>query len=86
MEPWEPPAVKTAHVGAGDSREPPRLVIPNAAFFIAAEESQSSLQSRASEWLATDRRYANSFTASRNTFVCRSTSSASVCGDISAIL
>jgi len=29
---------------------------------------------------------ANSFTASRNTFVCRSTSSASVCGDISAML
>ncbi len=29
---------------------------------------------------------ANSRTASRNTFVCRSTSSASVCGDISAIL
>ena len=29
---------------------------------------------------------ANSFTASRNTLVCRSTSSASVCGDISAML
>jgi hypothetical protein len=29
---------------------------------------------------------ANSRTASRNTFVCRSTSSASVCGDINAML
>ena len=29
---------------------------------------------------------ASSFTASRNTFVCRSTSSFSVCGDISAML